>query len=44
MIMAEVHDHSVVFTSVGAGLWALERRDGDFVTSSVELSLQVDND
>lgn len=44
MIMADAHDSSVVFTSVGAGTWTLERRDGDFVTSSVELSLQVDND
>jgi hypothetical protein len=44
MIMAEVEDGSVVFPSVGAGRWALERRDGDVVTASLELSLEVGDD
>ena len=42
LITAEPEDGAVIFSSMGAGQWSLERRDGELVSTSIELSLQVD--
>jgi hypothetical protein len=42
LVTAEPDEGAVVFSSVGAGQWSLERRDGELVSTSIELSLQVD--
>lgn len=42
MVTADPDVGTVLFSSVGAGQWSLERRDGELVSTSIELRLEVD--
>ena len=42
MVTADPEAATVLFSSVGAGAWSLERRDGELVSTSMELRLEVD--
>lgn len=42
LVTADADEGTVLFSSVGAGRWSLERRDGELVSTSLELRLEVD--
>ncbi len=44
LVMGDVGDEAVVFTSVGPGDWSLERRSGEDVLAAVDLALHVGED
>ncbi len=42
LVTADPDSSIVLFSSVGAGAWSLERRDGELVSTSLELHLEVE--